>query len=52
LTFVGLNDIGIAQLACVNIGPYHKAGFALLAVPHLLVIRPSTPLDLSLDGLD
>ena len=52
LTFVSLNDIGIAQLACVNIGPYHKAGFALLAVPHLLIIRPSTPVELPLDGLD
>ena len=52
LAFVGRDDLGIAQLAGVDIGAKHKAGLDLLAVPHRLLIRPDVGLDLPRAGLE
>ena len=51
LAFIGGDDLGIAQLAYVHIGPKHEASLDLLVVLNRVVIRTDLGLDWPLDGL-
>jgi hypothetical protein len=52
LPCVGGNDLGIAQLGSVDMGPQYKAGLDLLVVLNRRVIRMDLGRDLPLDGLE
>jgi len=52
LPFVGGNDLSMAQLASVDLGPKDKAGLDLLVVLKRRVIRTDVGLDWPRDGLE